>query len=580
MIQEFRPLLPLLRRHRWFYLAGVVSLLVTSGAQLLIPHLTGRAIDSLAEGLGAAAVGVTMALLLGTAVIIAFGRFGWRFFIHGASRRIETELRDTLYNHLLELSPDYYRRTKTGDLMARATNDMHAIRMATGMALVAFVDGLFMTVAILAILFRRDAGLALLTIVPLPVITILIIAVGGRIGSLFRSVQEGFSRMSDQAQEVLSGIRVVKAFVKEEYFLRRFGEANETYQRENMRLVRIWGLFFPLVTFLSGLTLLILLWFGGTALLEGSLSAGDFVATLGYLQMLIWPMLGAGFTVNMIQRGAASLGRINEILNTPPGIVAPPEGRRLPPRGSLSVRNLTFTFPGQTAPALEDVSLELPRGNVLGVLGRTGSGKTTLIRILPRLLDPPEGTVFLDGTEVAAYELNALRGAFGVVPQDTFLFSATILDNIRFACPDLPRDATIRAGTLAALDSDIHDFPQGWDTVVGERGITLSGGQRQRIAIARAILPDPEILVLDDALSAVDTRTEERILTAVLEERRNRTTLVISNRVSTLKQADEILVMEEGRVAQRGNHVALVSREGLYHDIFRLQQLEEIKERA
>ncbi|TVR67188.1 MAG: ABC transporter ATP-binding protein, partial [Spirochaetaceae bacterium] len=335
-----------------------------------------------------------------------------------------------------------------------------------------------------------------------------------------------------------------------------------------------------LVTFLSGHTLLILLWFGGTALLEGAISPGDFVATLGYLQMLIWPMLGAGFTVNMMQRGAASLGRINEILNTPPGIVSIPGGRRTAPRGSITVRNLTYTFPDQAQPTLRDLSFDLPRGHVLGILGRTGSGKSTLIRILPRFLDPPENSVFLEGTEVGAYELNTLRSAFGVVSQDTFLFSATILDNILFARPDLPREQAIRAGTLAALDTDIGDFPAGWDTVVGERGITLSGGQRQRIAIARALLPDPEILILDDALSAVDTRTEERILTAVLRERENRTTLVISNRVSTLKHAGEILVMEDGRVAQRGDHESLASRPGFYHDIFRLQQLEEIRERT
>lgn len=580
MIREFRTLLPLLHRYRWSYAAGVASLLVTSGAQLLIPLYVGNAIDILVDGRGTGAVGRIMILLLLTATVIAAGRFGWRFFIHGSSRRIETELRRRLYDHLLTLSPDFFQKAKTGDIMARATNDMRAVRMATGMALVAFVDGLFMTLAILIILFGRNPRLALVTVIPLPLITILIIFLGGRIGVLFRTVQEGFSRMSEQAQEVLSGIRVVKAFVKEDFFLHRFADANENYQRENMRLVRIWGLFFPLVTFLSGLTLLILLWFGGRSLIEGNITTGDFVATLGYLQMLIWPMLGAGFTVNMLQRGAASLSRINEILDTSAGIVSPVPGRISVPRGSIAVHNLTYSFPDQEGPALADVSFTIERGNVLGILGRTGSGKSTLVSVLPRLLDPPTGTVFIDGTDVSDYDLNVLRGSFGIVPQDTFLFSATVLENIRFGRPDRPRDAALRVGNLAALDRDIDEFPDGWETIVGERGVTLSGGQRQRIAIARALLPDPEILILDDALSAVDTRTEERILTGILRERHNRTTIIISNRVSTLKHAGEILVMEEGRIARRGDHNSLVREPGLYQDIFRLQQLEQIKEQA
>ncbi len=580
MIREFRRLIPLIHRHRWSYVAGVAALLVTSGGQLFIPLLVGNAIDNLVDGHGVSHVGRIMLTLLGIAVVVGVARFGWRYFIHGASRRIETELRRNLFDHLLVLSPEFYRKTKTGDLMARATNDMQAIRMATGMALVAFVDGVFMTLAILAILITRNLRLALFTVLPLPLITVMIVVLGGRIGKLFRKVQEGFSRMSDQAQEVLSGIRVVKALVKEDFFLRRFADANENYQRRNMQLVRVWGLFFPLVTFLSGTTLLILLWFGGRALLDGTITTGDFVATLGYLQMLTWPMLGAGFTVNMLQRGAASLGRINEVLNTPAGIRSPADGRRSPPRGSVEVRNLTFLFPDQETPALRDLSFSLPRGDVLGILGRTGSGKSSVAQVLPRLLDPPVGTVFIDGTDIRRYDLDTLRRAFGIVSQDTFLFSATIMENIRFARPDASRENAIKAGTLAALGRDIDTFPQGWDTVVGERGVTLSGGQRQRIAIARALLPDPEILILDDALSAVDTRTEERILSEVLRIRKNLTTVVISNRVSTLKHADRILVLEDGAVVQQGTHESLLLEPGLYRDIFHLQQLERIKESA
>ncbi|MEX2444345.1 MAG: ABC transporter ATP-binding protein [Alkalispirochaeta sp.] len=579
MLSEFRTLLPLVRRYRWHYIFGIISLIVTSGAQLLIPQFIGRSVDILSEGTGEVdRIAVLMAAMLGTAVVIAVGRLGWRFFIHGSSRRIETELRRQLYDHLLSLPPSYYHEAKTGDLMARATNDMNAIRMAVGMALVAFIDGLFMTIAILIILIGQNPRLALYTVAPLPLITATLILIGNRIGHLFREVQAGFSHMSDQAQEVLSGIRIVKVFVKEQYFLKRFADANETYQERNMHLVRIWGLFFPLVTFLSGLTLLMLLWFGGRALLSGEISTGDFVATLSYLQMLIWPMMGAGFTVNMLQRGAASLGRINEVLDTPPALISPVDGRRTAPAGEIEVRDVTLTFQGMEQPALQEVSFTLPKSAMLGILGRTGSGKSTLVNLLPRLIEAPQRSVFVDGTDVRDYDLDTLRGGFGIVPQATFLFSATVAANISFARPEATDAEIAEVGRLSALDTDINDFPDGWNTVVGERGVTLSGGQRQRIAIARALLVDPEILILDDALSAVDSHTEERILTGVLNARRGRTTIVVSNRVATLQQAEQILIMDNGAIIQRGNHAQLSTEPGLYRQIFLLQQQEHEKE--
>lgn len=576
MIREFRSLLPLLQKYRWHYAAGLLALLVTSGAQLAIPHFVGQSIDLLVPG----STGLVRAasrpilLLIATAIVVAIGRFGWRYFINGCSRRVETELREKLYNHLLLLPPDYFRSHKTGDLMARATNDMNAIRMAIGIGIVALFDGLFMTIAILIILFGRNPRLAIFTVMPLPLITIMIIAVGGRINVLFRRVQEGFSRMSDQVQEVLSGIRVVKAFVKEDFFTQRFTEANQYYQDENMKLVRIWGVFFPLVTFLSGVTILILLLFGGQALIDGSISTGDFVATLSYLQMLIWPMLGAGFTVNMLHRGAASLERINEILSATPGPVEidlPQEGA---PSPGVLIRDLTFHYSVDGAAAVQNVSVELSPGETLGILGRTGSGKTTVVNTLVRLVDPPEGTVFVGDVDVRHWELDRLRDRFGVVPQNSFLFSATIANNIRFARPNAADEEIRRAADIAAIREEIEAFPDQWETVVGERGVTLSGGQRQRIAIARALLRNPEVLILDDSLSAVDTRTEDSILTNLAAERAGKTTIIISNRVSALWRADKILIMEDGRIAQEGTHSSLISQDGLYRDIYALQQIE------
>ncbi|MFW6329539.1 MAG: ABC transporter ATP-binding protein, partial [Alkalispirochaetaceae bacterium] len=437
MLKEYTTLLPYIKQYRWSYLFGVLSLVVASGGQLFIPRFLGEAVDIIVEGaFETREIAELMGTMLLVAVAIALGRLGWRFFIHGASRRIEMHLRDRLFSHLLSLSRRFYDEAKTGDLMARATNDMNAIRMAAGMALVAFIDGVFMTLAILVILFSQNARLAALVIIPLPLITVAMILVGSYIGKLFKQVQEGFSDLSDQAQETLSGIRVVKAFVKEAYFLNRFQDANETYKQRNLRLVRVWGLFFPVVSFLSGITMLLLLLFGGQEVILGNLSHGAFVATLSYLEMLIWPMLGAGFVVNMLQRGGASLSRINAILSEDPEIVSPPNPLHHVPTGEIEVRNLSFNYPGSSFPSLHEVSFSVRRGETFGILGRTGSGKSTLLSLLPRLLDPPPDTVLLDGRDIREYELESLRSAFGIVPQSTFLFSATISENISFALSD------------------------------------------------------------------------------------------------------------------------------------------------
>ncbi len=579
MLKEYTTLLPYIKQYRWSYLFGVLSLVVASGGQLFIPRFLGEAVDIIVEGaFETREIAELMGTMLLVAVAIALGRLGWRFFIHGASRRIEMHLRDRLFSHLLSLSRRFYDEAKTGDLMARATNDMNAIRMAAGMALVAFIDGVFMTLAILVILFSQNARLAALVIIPLPLITVAMILVGSYIGKLFKQVQEGFSDLSDQAQETLSGIRVVKAFVKEAYFLNRFQDANETYKQRNLRLVRVWGLFFPVVSFLSGITMLLLLLFGGQEVILGNLSHGSFVATLSYLEMLIWPMLGAGFVVNMLQRGGASLSRINAILSEEPEIVSPPNPLHHVPTGEIEVRNLSFNYPGSSFPSLHEVSFSVRRGETFGILGRTGSGKSTLLSLLPRLLDPPPDTVLLDGRDIREYELESLRSAFGIVPQSTFLFSATISENISFALSAQDERRLEEVGDISMIARDVAEFPGGWDTTVGERGLTLSGGQKQRVAIARALAKEPEILIFDDALSAVDTETEEKILSKLLDYRRGRTNLIVSHRVSTLQHTDRILVLDGGRAVQLGTHEELLAQEGLYRDIYHLQQLEHEKE--
>ncbi len=576
MLKEFRTLLPFVRKYRRMYIFGIFWLLVTSGGQLLIPQFIRIAIDMIAEGaVDLSSVAELMGWLLLTAVLIAAGRFGWRYYIHGASRRIEKELRDKLFNHLLSLSGSFYNRTRIGDLMARATNDMNAIRMASGMALVALTDGLLMSAAILTIIFIQNPALALIVILPLPLITFLVLFLGKLVGQLFRSVQEGFSTLSEQAQESLAGIRVIKSFVKEEYFANRFRNANDEYQTRNMRLIRIWGMFFPLVTFLSGLTSLLLLRFGGVAVVVGEISAGDFVQTLSYLEMMIWPMLGMGFTVNLLQRGGASLSRVNQILQEEPDITSPVNGIRTPVHGSIEIRNLSYQYSDTEDDALRNIDLTVPAGSILGILGRTGSGKSTLIKLLPRLLDPPRGTIFLDGRDIHDYDLSWLRLQFAIVAQDNFLFSQTIRDNIGFGMSVSDDERILHVADVSTISRDIENFPAGWDTQVGERGITLSGGQKQRVSISRALATDHGILIFDDALSAVDTETEERILDQLLRERAGKTSIIISHRVSTLKTADHIAVIEHGRVVQHGTHTELLEDEdGFYAEIAALQRLE------
>ncbi len=576
IFKEVKTLLPYFKKYRWYYIAGVFALLITSGGQLLIPQFIRVAIDTIETGdFLLRTVAFTMLGLLGTAVVIAVARFGWRHFLFGASRRIEKELREELFTHLLTLSSAFYGRNTTGDIMARATNDMRAIRMGTGMALVAFIDGIFMTIAILIILFSQNARLALFTILPLPIIIVMVIGVGNLIGGLFKKVQEGFSALSEQARESVSGIRVIKTFVKEHYFLARFNEANEDYKNKNMAYIRIYGLFMPIITFLSGLTLLLLLRFGGELVIVNRISAGEFVATLNYLQLLTWPMIGVGFTINMLARGAASLGRINQILNEKPEITSLPNAVKSVNNRSIEIKDLTFSHPGMESEVLQNISMKIPEGSFIGILGKTGSGKSTLIKLLIRLLDPPSGTIFLGGTDIKSYDLHVYREQFGVVPQDTYLFSATVTENIGYALKNTDEDLIRRISTISTIDKDVSDFPDQWDTEIGEKGVTLSGGQKQRVAISRALAVDPNILVFDDALSAVDTESEENILGELLEYRKGKTNIVISHRVSTLKRADIIFVLQDGKITQAGNHECLIREDGFYREIYNLQKLEE-----
>ncbi|GHV86178.1 multidrug ABC transporter ATP-binding protein [Spirochaetia bacterium] len=604
-LREFRTVIPYLKKYRVSYILGFVCLVVVDGAQAVIPQFIRMAVDLITAGDFAWMAVFRLCLaMLGVMALIALGRFLWRYFIHGSSRRIETELRDNLFGHLLTLSWDFYQKHKIGDLMARSINDINAIRNALGWGLVTLVDGTVMASAILVIIFVQDPRTAVFCIIPLPFITIIMLLFGKAMGRLFHRAQETYSTMSDTVQETFAGIRVIKSFVKEWWFIKKFAEANDDYRKANMGLVKLYGVFFPFVSFLAGLTTIILLLVGGRRVVTGDLSPGELVALFSYLQMLIWPLMGAGFMVNMIQRGAASMGRINELLNSEPSIQSPqfpesPESqspqliqsRRNNP--VIELRNLSFSYGQQKAetetqnpednpvPVLKDISLSIPRGTVLGILGRTGSGKSTLLKTLTRTVDPPDGTVFVEGIDVKKRDLQDLRRLFGVSPQDSYLFSDSIKNNIAYGNKgeEEPDEAALNlAAGLSALDGDLAAFGGGWDTLIGERGLTLSGGQKQRVAIARSLLAAPEILVLDDAFSAVDAETEKRILTGVLEERRKgkgKTTIIVSHRVSTLSSAGMVAVLEDGRLSELGTPAELLKAGRFFARMAELQRLGE-----
>ena len=578
MIKEYKSLFPYIKKHIPNYIFGLLFLVLTDGGQLLIPMIVRDAINSIEYGAFALeSIFSKMLFLLFVALLIAIGRFGWRFFLHGASRNIERELRGNLFTHLLSLSSKFYDNSKTGDIMSRATNDMNAIRMSTGFALVAFTDGIFMTLAILLILFSKYPSIALITILPLPILTIIILFFGSILGERFKKVQEGFSKISEHVQESLTGIRVIKAFVQEKPFLKKFKTINESYRERNMDLVKIWGFFFPIAIFIGGLTSLSLLRFGGEAVLLNKLTIGDFVAILSYLGMLIWPVMSAGFTVNIIQRGGASLSRLNSIFREEPNIKNPENPINKVPSGNITVNSLDYLYPDTEAPILENISFSIPSGETLGILGRTGSGKTTLLNLIPRLLDPPEGTIQIGGNDIKQYDLNTLRSMFGIVSQNTFLFSASIRENISFGLTDSEDHFELikKVSDISTITRDIEYFPERWDTEVGEKGITLSGGQKQRVSIARALAVKPEILIFDDALSNVDTETEEKILKQVLEFRKGKTNIIVSHRISTLEIADNIIVLEKGKITQQGKHKDLIIQPGLYSEIYNLQKVEK-----
>ena len=573
-----RRLLGYVGRYRGDFLAGFVCIVATTALTLAGPWVLRYAIDDLTRtGVTPAKLRFYAGAILALTMVGGVFRFLQRRIIIGASRDIEFDLRNDFFARLQLFEPAYFHRNRTGDLMSRATNDLNAVRMMIGPAFMYLSNTILTFVAVIVVMLSLNVRLTLLSLIPLPILSVAVYLFGAEIHRRFDEIQEQLATISAVVQEALSGVRVVRAYRQEQFETGRFRSANDEYVRRNRKLIRVQGAFFPIMGLLMGVGSLLILWLGARDVINGRMTVGELVAFNSYLMMLAWPMIAFGWVTNLLQRGSASWKRMLDVLTAEPAITDEGASARITTRdeirGDIEFRDLTFSY-GDVM-VLRRVSATLPAGTTTAIVGATGSGKSTLLNLLPRLNDPPPGTVFVDGIDVRELTLAALRGAIGFVPQEPFLFSATIAENIAFGVASAARERIEHAAHVSRLDKDLSDFPKGYDTVVGERGITLSGGQKQRTAIARAVMMDPKILVLDDALSAVDTYTEEEILSRLSGVMRSRTTIIVSHRISTVRTADQILVLDEGAIVERGTHDQLVSRNGLYAELYRKQLLEE-----
>ena len=572
-----------LARHRARYAAGVLLLLATNVCALLIPWVTKDVVDALGGAGRSAATRQTIAvgalLVVALALLQALVRTVSRLVLLGAGQRVETAIRADLFDAFLRLEPGFYQTRRTGDLMSRATNDLQSVSMLVGFGLLSLVNTVIVYAGTLVVMLRIDPWLTLAALAPYP----LLLGVARRYNTLAHAeavaVQEQLARLANKTQENLSGMPVVRAYTLAPREVAEFGRLNQEHLARVLRQTRTHGIFSPLLSIMTGLGALAVLWIGGRAVLEGRLSLGVLVAFTGYVAYLAWPTMALGWVLAIVRRGFAAFGRVTEILATPSGILDGPEAAPLggPVRGEIEIRRLTFRYEADRPPALRDVSLRIAAGTSVAVVGPTGSGKTTLATLLPRLWDPPPGTVFIDGREIHTIPLRDLRAAIGFVPQEAFLFSRTLRENVAFGAPET---GVASAADVAGLSADVARLSTGWDTVVGERGLMLSGGQRQRATLARALLRDPRILVLDDAFAAVDAETEAAILAGLLGRIRERTTLVITHRLRVAAMLDRIVVLDEGRLVEEGSHAELLARGGLYARLWRRQQLETTIEAA
>lgn len=563
------------------YIMGIIALIIVDIAQTRVPIIVGDVIDGIEfKTIAMEEIKSAIFILFAIAGVMYAGRIIWRFFIFGTSRSIERDIRNDMFSHLEKMSAAYYQKHTPGEIMAYMTNDLDAVRMALAQGILTLFDVIALgTLTLFNMVTEIDLTLTLVAVIPMLLIAVSARFMGREMFSRFSGKQQAFADLSNFVQENLSGIKVIKSFVQESKSVMSFEKANKNTYDNNMKLLKLQTIIHPLMHMISGLALAVAIIYGGYITIQGRITLGDFTAFIAFLGMLVWPMMAIGIMINIFTMGAASLKRIEAILNEPADIKDSENTDKIENiSGSIQVVNLNYKYPETDKLVLQDISFEVKKGQTLGIIGRTGCGKTTLVNLFLRVFDPSENTIFIDNTDILKIPLRVLRKNIGYVPQDNFLFSDTIANNIDFGLRSNDREKIIDAAKSAVVHENIVDFKEGYDTVIGERGVSLSGGQKQRISIARAIIKDPEILILDDSVSAVDTDTEEKILKHIKENRIGKTNIIIAHRISTIQEADIIIVLDESKIAEKGTHEELLTNKGLYHSIYEKQLLEKMLE--